>query len=67
MPVTDAFILATIIFAFIAFGAVLAWGEYQTRHVRKSDLQSPENAEQKYGPTRTIRAKTAQNKELNIA
>jgi len=31
MPITDALVLAAIIFAFLAFGVVLAWGEHQTR------------------------------------
>ncbi|MGO9702881.1 MAG: hypothetical protein ACLPX7_26900 [Xanthobacteraceae bacterium] len=34
MPITDALILAAIVAAFVGFGVVLAWGEYQTRHIR---------------------------------
>jgi hypothetical protein len=33
MPMASIFILITIIAAFAAFGIVLAWGEYQTRHL----------------------------------
>jgi hypothetical protein len=33
MSVTDALILAAIVLAFAVFGIVLAWTEYQTRHV----------------------------------
>ena len=31
MPVFDAFIVAAIVVVFVAFGAVLAWAERQTR------------------------------------
>ena len=34
MSITDAFILTAIVAAFVAFGVVLAWGEYQTRNIR---------------------------------
>ncbi len=34
MPITDAVILTAIVAAFVAFGVILAWGEYQTRHIR---------------------------------
>lgn len=33
MPLTDAIIVTAIVAAFIVFGMVLAWGEYQTRHL----------------------------------
>lgn len=33
MPTIDALIVAAIVIVFVAFGAVLAWGEYQTRHL----------------------------------
>jgi hypothetical protein len=33
MPITDAFIIVAIAAAFVIFGAVLAWAEYQTRHL----------------------------------
>jgi hypothetical protein len=33
MPITNEFILAGIILGFVVFAAVLAWGEYQTRHL----------------------------------
>ena len=31
MPTIDALIIAAIVLAFIVFGAVLAWADYQTR------------------------------------
>jgi hypothetical protein len=39
MPITSVFILAGIILAFIVFGVVLAWAEYQTRHIGRSGRQ----------------------------
>ena len=33
MPITDIFFVGGIIFAFVAFGAALAWGDYQTRFI----------------------------------
>jgi multisubunit Na+/H+ antiporter MnhC subunit len=40
MPVIDAFIIAAIVAAFVIFGVVLAWAEYQTRHLpRKTRLR----------------------------
>jgi hypothetical protein len=35
MPIHDALIIAGIVFAFIAFAIILAWGDYQTRSTRK--------------------------------
>jgi hypothetical protein len=35
MPITDAIIVAAIVAAFIIFAVVLAWGEYQTRHLSR--------------------------------
>jgi len=40
MPITDAIIIAAIVAAFIVFGMVLAWGEYQTRHLSRPDHPS---------------------------
>ena len=36
MPITSIIILAAIVSAFLLFGAVLAWGERQTRHLPPS-------------------------------
>ena len=36
MPMTDMLILSLIIFAFVAFAAVLAWGDHQTRDIAKT-------------------------------
>ena len=35
MPITDIVILALIIFSFVAFAVVLAWGDYQTHDIAK--------------------------------
>lgn len=35
MPITDIVVLAFIIVAFLGFGAVLAWGDHQTRDITK--------------------------------
>ena len=37
MPFTDILILFGIVAAFATFGLVLAWGEYQTRHLVRAD------------------------------
>ena len=37
MPVTDAIIIAAIVAAFVIFAMVLAWGEYQTRHLNPAE------------------------------
>jgi len=36
MPIADIVILALIIFSFVAFAVILAWGEYQTRDIAKA-------------------------------
>jgi hypothetical protein len=37
MPITDAIILSLIVFAFLTFAVVLAWGDFQTKEIaRKS-------------------------------
>jgi len=36
MPITDIVILALIIFSFVAFAVVLAWGDHQTRDIAKA-------------------------------
>jgi hypothetical protein len=33
MPIADIAILSLIIFAFVAFAVVLAWGDHQTRDI----------------------------------
>ena len=33
MPTTDLIIIAGIVVAFVGFALVLAWGDYQTRHL----------------------------------
>ena len=40
MPIIDAFIVAAIVTVFLIFGAVLAWAEYQTRHLAQAAQQS---------------------------
>ena len=36
MPMADIAILSLIVFAFVAFAAVLAWGDHQTREIAKA-------------------------------
>ena len=36
MPITDIVILALIVFSFVAFAVVLAWGDHQTRDIAKA-------------------------------
>ncbi len=38
MPTTDIVILTAIISAFIVFGVVLAWGDYQTRQLGRQNI-----------------------------
>ena len=41
MPIQTMIILSGIVFAFVIFGVVLAWGERQTRHfVREGERRS---------------------------
>jgi hypothetical protein len=55
MPITDAFIIAAIVAAFAIFGAVLAWAEYQTRHLPRSAQHAADRPRR----TTTIHAKAA--------
>ncbi|MGA2815095.1 MAG: hypothetical protein ABSE67_02140 [Xanthobacteraceae bacterium] len=64
MPIIDALIISGIVLMFIVFGAVLAWGEYQTRNLQRPVRQGAEAADKKYGSTTTFQAKTASSKEL---
>ena len=36
MPMSSALFLAAVVIAFCIFGAVLAWGDYQTRHIDRA-------------------------------
>ena len=42
MAMTRILILTTIVAAFVLFGIVLAWGEYQTRHLVRDRKQGRE-------------------------
>lgn len=39
MPIPDIVILCAITFAFIMFGAVLAWGDRQTREIARASRE----------------------------
>ncbi len=65
MPVIDALIISAIVVMFVVFGVVLAWGEYQTRNLRRPGRESAATADKKYGSATTFQAKTASSKELN--
>jgi hypothetical protein len=65
MPITDAFILAMIVFAFTVFGLVLARPVHQTRGLLSPlDRQNAKSGAGQNGPTTTIRAETGRGKEL---
>ena len=40
MSFSNILILAGIISAFVLFGIVLAWGEYQTRHLKRPGAEA---------------------------
>ena len=39
MPITDVIVISVVIFAFIAFAVVLAWGDYQTREIARASRE----------------------------
>ena len=45
MPVTTIIILSAIAAAFALFGAVLAWGETQTRHLGRDQQRARKTAQ----------------------
>jgi hypothetical protein len=56
MPITTIIILCAIVIAFALFGAVLAWGETQTRHLNR-DQQRARKTAQAADTVRVIQAK----------
>jgi hypothetical protein len=56
MPITTIIILCAIVIAFMLFGAVLAWGEMQTRHLGR-DQQRARKTAQAADAVRIIQAK----------
>ena len=56
MPITTIIILSAIVSAFLLFGAVLAWGEMQTRHLGR-DQQRARKAAQASDAVRVIQAR----------
>lgn len=67
MPITDAIIVAAIVAAFIVFAIVLAWGEYQTRHLSRPDRSGGSAGDKKSAPIGTVPAPTAAAQGLNAA
>ncbi len=45
MPITTIIILCAIVMAFALFGAVLAWGETQTRHLNRDQQRARKTAQ----------------------
>jgi len=45
MPITTIIILCAIVAAFLLFGAVLAWGEMQTRHLGRDQQRARKTAQ----------------------
>jgi multisubunit Na+/H+ antiporter MnhC subunit len=64
MPMTDAFILAAIVFVFAVFGIVLAWAEYQTRHVNTRTVQQAKHDVRQNQTTTVVRPATKRAAEL---
>ncbi len=58
MPVTDAVILSGIVAAFVGFGLILAWGEYQTRHIRPTIRLPAAKFDSSRSPTKPTVVKT---------
>jgi len=56
MPITTIIILSAIAAAFVLFGAVLAWGKMQTRHLGR-DQQRARKSAQASNSVRVIQAK----------
>jgi hypothetical protein len=48
MPITDAVIVAAIVVAFVIFGVVLAWADYQTRNLARPAPQSAAKTKPEY-------------------
>jgi hypothetical protein len=67
MPITDAIIIAAIVAAFIVFGMVLAWGEYQTRHLSRPDRPSGDIGGKKTVPIEAVQASAAPGQGLSAA
>ena len=66
MPITDAVIVAAIVAALIVFAVVLAWGEYQTRHLSRPLTQAAAPAT-KPGPIATVQATAVPGQGSNAA
>ena len=67
MPTIDALIIAAIVLAFILFGAVLAWADYQTRQAQRPTRQRVAEAAKKAAVTPGVQPRTAQRRELSTA
>ena len=67
MPTIDALIIAAIVLAFIVFGAVLAWADYQTRQVRRPSRHRVAEVAKKAGVTLATQPQMAQRRELSTA
>jgi hypothetical protein len=61
MPITDALVLGVIVAAFVGFGLILAWGEYQTRHIRPTTRLSVAKTASGRPSMKPTLAKTAQD------
>jgi len=66
MSSTDALIIAAIVAVFVAFGLVLAWGEYQTRDLGRPVRQGGQKGNGSAGATKPQPPK-AEHKQLNAA
>lgn len=62
MPITDAFVIAAIVFVFTVFGIVLAWAEYQTRNLPASESVNTRQVQPE--SVTAPQAQTGRNKQI---
>jgi len=62
MPVTDVIILTAITTAFVGYGLILAWGDYQTRNIRPITRPAPKTHDGRAPATRTVVKTPAERK-----
>jgi hypothetical protein len=64
MPITSAFIIAAIVLAFIVFAVVLAWGDHQTRNLRRPARADAETGQRRATP-RIVQPQTAADRKVS--
>jgi hypothetical protein len=56
MTIQSIFVLAAIVFAFALFATALAWGDFYTRGVRRSESEAPSAGKRHPNPIEERRA-----------